>query len=77
MPKNSTRSPGARTSGSGSEALGGFGFRLSRIEAELEETSDFLATEPRFIARPPGGELDHLHGFFMRPVEARVALCFA
>jgi|Tabmets5t2r1_1033131.scaffolds.fasta_scaffold01326_2 hypothetical protein len=68
-----TRSPGARTSGTG---LSGFGLELgvARIEAQLKQAPDVLAGQAAFDAWARWHEGDHLDADVAIAVAPRVAL---
>jgi len=75
MPQKTTRSPGARTSGT---ALGGFGFCDDEpfVEPLLEPTPEIFAGHAGTVAGTPGLELDGLDGRIVIAVETDVALGF-
>jgi hypothetical protein len=77
IPQNTTRRPGARTSGT-ELTSGGFelGFGLSCIEPQLKQAPDVLAAQPVFEAQPARLQLDYLHGFLMVAVTTGIALGF-
>src|SRR3954447_2407311 len=75
IPQKSTRSPGARTSGT---ELGGFSCvgGQALVQPCLEAPAQVLARDGRVVARPARLDLDRLDGRVVVAVTTGVALCF-